>query len=106
MLVACRLAGLSALEAYYAGVRVGAQCEAGASSGNPLRFPALPLTQSWRECWPDRRKAGRSLIRPPSAASCPSSGAGQERRGTSLRQRRRAKSRSAGAQRSTGAVKL
>ena len=28
MLVACRLAGLSALEAYYAGVRVGAQCEA------------------------------------------------------------------------------
>ncbi len=28
MLVACRLAGLSALEAYYAGVRAGAQCEA------------------------------------------------------------------------------
>ena len=26
MLVACRLAGLSALGAYYAGVRVGAQC--------------------------------------------------------------------------------
>ena len=25
MLVACRLAGLSALETYYAGVRVGAQ---------------------------------------------------------------------------------
>jgi hypothetical protein len=28
MLVACRLAGLSALEAYYAGVRARAQCEA------------------------------------------------------------------------------
>jgi hypothetical protein len=28
MLVACRLAGLSALEGYYAGVRVGAQCGA------------------------------------------------------------------------------
>jgi hypothetical protein len=28
MLVACRLAGLSALETYYAGARVGAQCGA------------------------------------------------------------------------------
>ena len=31
MLVACRLAGLSALEAYYAGVRARAQCGADAS---------------------------------------------------------------------------
>ena len=30
MLVACRLAGLSALEAYYAGVGVDAQCAADA----------------------------------------------------------------------------
>ena len=29
MLVACRLAGLSALETYYAGVKLGAQCGAG-----------------------------------------------------------------------------
>jgi hypothetical protein len=28
MLVACRLAGLSALETYYAGIRVSAQCSA------------------------------------------------------------------------------
>jgi hypothetical protein len=33
MLVACRLAGLSALEAYYAGVRACAQCGADASKG-------------------------------------------------------------------------
>ena len=32
MLVACRLAGLSALEAHYAGVRVGAQCGADAGT--------------------------------------------------------------------------
>jgi hypothetical protein len=35
MLVACRLAGLCALEAYYAGVRARAQCEADA--GTPSR---------------------------------------------------------------------
>ena len=32
MLVACRLAGLSALEGHYAGVRVGAQCGARAAA--------------------------------------------------------------------------
>ena len=35
MLVACRLAGLSALEAYYAGVRAGAQMRGGAGKGPP-----------------------------------------------------------------------
>jgi hypothetical protein len=34
MLVACRLAGISALGAYYAGARVGAQC-------GPTRFQRL-----------------------------------------------------------------
>ena len=33
MLVACRLAGLSALEAYYAGVRAGAQMRGGRGQG-------------------------------------------------------------------------
>ena len=41
MLVACRLAGLSTLEAYYAGVRARAQCGAEASKG--LRGGARPL---------------------------------------------------------------
>jgi hypothetical protein len=35
MLVACRLASLSAFEAYYAGVRARAQCVADASKGPP-----------------------------------------------------------------------
>jgi hypothetical protein len=34
MLVACRLAGLSALETYYAGVRARAQCGADPSKGH------------------------------------------------------------------------
>ena len=36
MLVACRLAGLSALETYYGGVRVGAQSEAGGRTSEPV----------------------------------------------------------------------
>jgi hypothetical protein len=41
MLVACRLAGLSALEAYYAGVRVGARLggrEQGRAAGGKRAF--------------------------------------------------------------------
>ena len=39
MLVACRLAGLSALETYYAGVSMGAQCgpHVAAGQGSPER---------------------------------------------------------------------
>ena len=57
MLVACRLAGLSALEAYYAGVSMGAQCgpHVAAGQGSPEREGELrsPIrvrrrTMPWR----------------------------------------------------------
>jgi hypothetical protein len=56
MLAACRLAGLSALEGYYAGVRVGAQCGADADG----------LT---------RRGAGSQALEPPPSVG--TSGAAQ-----------------------------
>ena len=43
MLVACRLAGLSALEPYYAGIRARAQC--GADAGRPCAGPGRALAR-------------------------------------------------------------
>jgi hypothetical protein len=63
MLVACRLAGLSALETYYAGARVGAQCRAvcgcaGCGWPRPVgclkgpRGPGSPLPGAAIAYWP------------------------------------------------------
>ena len=77
MLVACRLAGLSALEAHYAGVRAGAQCGAGAARpgagsgdrtrGNPAAFlpPSIqpvcePVRGNNAECRKSLKIYGRS----------------------------------------------
>ena len=56
MLVACRLAGLSALEAHYAGVRVGR-----AIRGRVAAPPSLTASSSWQrksEDWHDNSKLG------------------------------------------------
>ena len=47
MLVACRLAGLSALETYYVRVRVGAQCRGRMYGRLKLRASAQPPPGSW-----------------------------------------------------------
>ena len=58
MLVACRLAGLSALETYYAGVREGAQCGA--------RQPPWPHSGRREGCGGSRfRSRGRQSRRFP-----------------------------------------
>jgi hypothetical protein len=57
MLVACRLAGLSALEAYYAGGKAGAQCGA-----RPAQWPHLGLiTPGTGLMFPDSSQEGDSL---------------------------------------------
>ena len=66
MLVACRLAGLSAFEAHYAGVRVGAQC--GPTQGS--RRPSAVSAKSPEACpapalW---RGPGKKTRGPPGAA--------------------------------------
>jgi hypothetical protein len=58
MLVACRLAGLSALEAYYAGVRVGAQC-------GPTRSPTRLRPRVTPGPCASRRRQGAFLPTPP-----------------------------------------
>jgi hypothetical protein len=54
MLVACRLAGLSALETDYAGARVGAQC-------GPIRFSPHSPHSKLAKAWSLDRDVGRIL---------------------------------------------
>ena len=56
MLVACRLAGLSALETYYAGVSVGAQC------GRDSRFGRIAGGSRREAAWRSRFRSGPAVI--------------------------------------------
>ena len=64
MLVACRLAGLSALETYYAGVRAPAQC-------GPTRSPIASLGLAFRAAAPSLagRRQGASFQHTPGLPS-------------------------------------